>query len=166
MDASHRRTPVAPPAKTTNPGNEAAAKLWRACPRPSENEIQLLLVVLYMSTYDEGPLPDAKESLKHQLLHMRTSDISIKHQSSARKSSTNKNIIPNNKCSTQPESTQVAGTHLPRLQQRKPIQTPTTQQPSHLELARGLWDAWSSCCSSRCTCPRTMRSHCLMHMRQ
>jgi len=43
--------PVLPPAKNTRPdGNDAAAKRFRACPRPVGNVVQLLLVALYMST--------------------------------------------------------------------------------------------------------------------
>jgi hypothetical protein len=55
--------------------------------------------------------------------------------------------------------------HLIRLLRRTPAQTPTTLQPYYRELARGLWDMWSSCCSSRCTCPRTTIRHCLISMR-
>jgi hypothetical protein len=52
-------TPVEPPAKNTSPdANDAAAKLLRACPRPAGYVVQLLLVALYMSTYDERLLPD------------------------------------------------------------------------------------------------------------
>jgi len=44
-------TPKVPPAKNTRPdGNDAAAKEYRACPRPVGNVVQLLLVALYMST--------------------------------------------------------------------------------------------------------------------
>jgi hypothetical protein len=54
--------------------------------------------------------------------------------------------------------------HLCCLPRRKPTQTPTTLQPGISELARGLWDMWSSCCSSRCTCPRAMTDHRLISM--
>jgi hypothetical protein len=50
--------------------------------------------------------------------------------------------------------------------QRTPIQTPKMPKQKNLEVVRGLRDTWSSCCSSRCTCPRTMSRHCLMRMRQ
>ena len=50
-----RAAPVKPPAKKTNPdGNDAAAKLNRACPRPWGYLDQLLLVSLYMSTNDDA----------------------------------------------------------------------------------------------------------------
>jgi hypothetical protein len=43
-----------PPAKKTKPdGKDEAAKLDRACPRPSGNLDQLLLIESYMSTYDD-----------------------------------------------------------------------------------------------------------------
>jgi hypothetical protein len=46
--------PVLPPAKKTNPdANDAAARKSRACPRPVGYVVQLLLVALYISTYDE-----------------------------------------------------------------------------------------------------------------
>jgi hypothetical protein len=46
--------PVPPPAMNTNPdANDAAARSARACPRPVGYVVQLLLVALYMSTYDE-----------------------------------------------------------------------------------------------------------------
>jgi hypothetical protein len=50
--------PVQPPAKKTNPdANDAAARAPRACPRPVGYVVQLLLVALYMSTYDELVFP-------------------------------------------------------------------------------------------------------------
>ena len=46
--------PEMPPAKKTNPdGRDAAANSVLACPRPAGYLVQLLLVALYMSTYDE-----------------------------------------------------------------------------------------------------------------
>jgi hypothetical protein len=40
-----------PPAKKTSPdANDAPAKPERACPRPVEYLVQVLLVALYMST--------------------------------------------------------------------------------------------------------------------
>jgi hypothetical protein len=52
--------PVKPPAKNTSPdASDAAAKSARACPRPAGYVVQLLLVALYMSTYDDRPLSDA-----------------------------------------------------------------------------------------------------------
>jgi hypothetical protein len=57
---------VKPPAKNTSPdANDAAAKQHRACPRPAGYVVQLLLVALYMSTYDEEvPLSDVHTSEK------------------------------------------------------------------------------------------------------
>ncbi len=53
--AHNKNAPVAPPAKNTNPdANDAAARPFRACPRPVGYVVQLLLVALYMSTYDDG----------------------------------------------------------------------------------------------------------------
>ncbi len=50
---------VKPPAKKTNPdANDAAARAPRACPRPVGYAVQLLLVALYMSTYDDVIEPD------------------------------------------------------------------------------------------------------------
>jgi hypothetical protein len=59
-----RHQPVAnPPAKKTNPdGSDAAAKPCLACPRPAGYLVQLLLVALYMSTYDEVSVPASCES--------------------------------------------------------------------------------------------------------
>jgi hypothetical protein len=58
-DQSAPMTPVAPPAKNTNPdANDAAARPFRACPRPVGYLDQLLLVALYTSTYDDALLPD------------------------------------------------------------------------------------------------------------
>ncbi len=43
-----------PPAKKTKPdGKDAAAKYPRACPRPFGYLVQLLLVTLYISMYDD-----------------------------------------------------------------------------------------------------------------
>jgi hypothetical protein len=55
---------------------------------------------------------------------------------------------------------------LSRLLQRTPTQTTKTRQLSDFELARGLWDMWSSCCSSRCTCPRTNWGYLLVGIHQ
>ena len=53
--AQDQSAPVLPPAKNTNPdANDAAARKPRACPRPVGYVVQLLLVALYMSTYDDG----------------------------------------------------------------------------------------------------------------
>jgi hypothetical protein len=57
--AHDQSAPVQPPAKNTNPdANDAAARLPRDCPRPAGYVVQLLLVALYMSTYDDWALPD------------------------------------------------------------------------------------------------------------
>jgi hypothetical protein len=66
---------------------------------------------------------------------------------------------------SRPQSKQTINPHLCSLQQRTPAQTPTTPQPNFADLARGLWDMWSSCCSSRCTCQRTTSRRCLISMR-
>ncbi len=62
---------VRPPAKKTNPdANDAAAKSERACPRPVGYVVQLLLVALYMSTYDDGPSPDQHAVILYHLRYM------------------------------------------------------------------------------------------------
>jgi hypothetical protein len=53
-----------------------------------------------------------------------------------------------------------------RLLQRTPTQTTKTHQPDFHDFAQGLWDMWSSCCSSRCTCPRTNWGYLLVGMHQ
>jgi hypothetical protein len=65
---------------------------------------------------------------------------------------------------SRPHSKHLINPHLSSLLRRTPTQTPTTLQLGNPELARGLWDMWSSCCSSRCTCPRTMTDHRLISM--
>jgi hypothetical protein len=52
------------------------------------------------------------------------------------------------------------------LLRRTPGPTATTQRLNRTELAPGLWEPWSSCCSSHCTCPRRLKHRCLMRMRQ
>jgi hypothetical protein len=63
MHVRNKVKPAQPPAKNTSPdASDAAAKTYRACPRPAGYVVQLLLVALYMSTYDDKPLPDAHAS--------------------------------------------------------------------------------------------------------
>jgi hypothetical protein len=64
-----------------------------------------------------------------------------------------------------PQGKHTSNRNLCSLLQRTPTQTPTTLQPGNPELARGLWEMRSGCCSSRCTCPRTTSSCCLISMR-
>ena len=52
------------------------------------------------------------------------------------------------------------------LLRRTPGPTATTQRQIHYELARGLWETWSSYCSSHSTCPRRLNNQGLMRMRQ
>jgi hypothetical protein len=54
--------------------------------------------------------------------------------------------------------------HLCGLLRRTPTRTPTTRPPNCGELARDLRDTLSSCCWSRCTCPRMMSGPFLMRM--
>jgi len=56
--------------------------------------------------------------------------------------------------------------YLSCLLRRTPGPTATTQRLKRTELAPGLWEPWSSCCSSHCTCPRRLKQRCLMRMRQ
>jgi hypothetical protein len=80
---------VSPPAKNTRPdGNDAPAKLPRASPRPLGNEVQLLLVALYMSTKEETPLPPVKHaSAQHPHPHKHSrSSISNRQNTAARPS--------------------------------------------------------------------------------
>jgi hypothetical protein len=59
MHVRNKVKPVKPPAKNTSPdASDAAAKPLRACPRPAGYVVQLLLVALYMSTYDDAMRPD------------------------------------------------------------------------------------------------------------
>jgi hypothetical protein len=41
-----------------------------------------------------------------------------------------------------------------------------TQRPTGAELARDRWEIGSSCCSSRCTCPRRLNAGLLISMRK
>ena len=52
------------------------------------------------------------------------------------------------------------------LLRRTPGPTATTQRPTLPELARGLRETWSSCCSPHCTCPRRLKYQCLKCTRQ
>ena len=64
--------PDSPPAKKTNPdANDAAAILSRACPRPVRCVVQLLLVALYMSTYDVGLSPNWHAVSSYNLPNMQ-----------------------------------------------------------------------------------------------
>ena len=49
--------------------------------------------------------------------------------------------------------------YLHNLLRRTPDPTATTQRQTGTELVRGLWETWSSCCSSHCTCPRRLNDH-------
>jgi hypothetical protein len=73
--------PVQPPAKKTNPdANDAAARSLRACPRPVGYVVQLLLVALYMSTYDELVFPSyitVSNHLTLPLMHALTTSATI-----------------------------------------------------------------------------------------
>jgi hypothetical protein len=82
--------PLSPPAKKTNPdANDAAARPLRACPRPLGYVVQLLLVALYMSTYDDGLSPDQHAVSAHLTTHhSRNGNIISNHRKPARRQPT------------------------------------------------------------------------------
>ena len=85
--AHDQSAPVSPPAKKTNPdANDAAARAPRACPRPVGYAVQLLLVALYISTYDDVVEPDQNAVRAHLTTHhARNGSIISNHRNPARR---------------------------------------------------------------------------------
>jgi len=124
-----------------------------------------------MSTKAEAPLPDAHASAQASA-HTRAA-------SSARNNAGERQLSNHGRTTTPITAAKHARwiLYLACLLRRTPGPTATTQRPIHPELARGLWQPWSSCCSSHRTCPRRLkhrrprrlqhRCHrCLMRMHQ